>query len=116
MFMREHASGTYTAVAYFVSKAVLELPLTLLQSFIQFLIVYWLMGLDGEFIYFVLAVWLTASSSGSLAVLLGSMLPDPKQAMEAAPALFMPQILFAGFFYIKVPISSLVALVTMYAV
>lgn len=98
MFVREHAAGTYSAFSYFMSKALMELPQTFLQCLLQFIIAYWLISLRGTFIYFVLTVWITALSSSSLAILCGTLLPDPKQAMEAAPMLFMPQIMFAGFF------------------
>lgn len=98
LFVREHASGTYGAVPYFFSKAILELPLTLLQNVIGFLIVYWVVGFRGEFVYFVLSGWLISLTSASLATVAGSIIPDPKQAVGVAPILFVPQIMFAGFF------------------
>ena len=98
MFLREIASGTYGAVPYFVSKGLLELPQTFIQNLLQILIVYWLMALNGVFIYFVLTTWLTALSASSLATIAGTLFPDPKQAMQVSPVLFLPQMLFAGFF------------------
>jgi ABC-type multidrug transport system permease subunit len=104
IFIREHGSGMYGAVSYFISKGVLELPQSLLQCILQFLIVFWLMALNGNFVYFVLTAWITALSASSLATVVGAILPDPKQAMQAAPMLFTPQMLFAGFF---IPISDI---------
>jgi ABC-type multidrug transport system ATPase subunit/ABC-type multidrug transport system permease subunit len=98
MFMREHSTGTYSAPSYFVSKALLELPVTFMQILMQWLIAFWMIQFDGNFIFFVVTCWGIAVSIASLAMLLGSMLPDPKEAMETAPMLFMPQIIFAGFF------------------
>lgn len=98
MFLREHSSGTYGGAAYFISKGMVELPVSLFQHSLHFLIVYWSMHLNGEFIYFVLAVWMTALASASLASLAGVLLHDPRQAMEIAPMLFVPQTMFAGFF------------------
>lgn len=37
-------------------------------------------------------------ASTAIAVLIGSAIEDPKLAMEFLPVLFVPQILFAGFF------------------
>jgi len=39
-----------------------------------------------------------AMASTALAVLIGSAVEDPKMAIEFLPVLFVPQILFAGFF------------------
>lgn len=39
-----------------------------------------------------------AMASTALAVLIGSAIEDPKLAVEFLPVLFVPQILFAGFF------------------
>src|SRR5690349_21179424 len=41
-----------------------------------------------------------AMASTALAVLLGSSVEDPKLATELLPILFVPQMLFAGFFVI----------------
>ena len=40
----------------------------------------------------------TGLASASVAVLLGCLVTDPKQATEMMPLLLVPQILFAGFF------------------
>lgn len=98
MFMREHSTGTYAAPSYFVSKALLELPVTFLQIMLQWLIAFWMIQFDGVFIFFVITCWGIAVAIASLAMVLGSLLPDPKEAMETASLLFMPQIIFAGFF------------------
>lgn len=45
-----------------------------------------------------LQLYVLAMASTALAVLIGSAVEDPKMAMEFLPVLFVPQILFAGFF------------------
>ena len=46
----------------------------------------------------VLTMWLVGMAAASTALCVGCVAPSAKTAMEAAPALFVPQILFGGFF------------------
>jgi ABC-type multidrug transport system permease subunit len=46
LFVREYANGTYSAVAYFWSKLIMELPLSLITALITFLVCYWLEALQ----------------------------------------------------------------------
>ena len=46
LFVREYANGTYSAFAYFWSKLVMELPLSLITALITFLVCYWLEALQ----------------------------------------------------------------------
>jgi ABC-type multidrug transport system permease subunit len=98
MFMREYSTGTYSVITYSLSKLAMELPLLFVQCCVQFLIVYFMIGFQGDFIILVLGAFGTGAASSSLAVLLGCLVDDVKQATEMAPLLFVPQILFAGFF------------------
>ena len=90
--------GTYNAWTYFLSKLAMELPVTFLQMIIQYILVWNMMGMRGNFILLVLAGWGLGLASGSMAVLLGCSTPDVRSATEASPLLFVPQLLFAGFF------------------
>merc|ERR1712224_753188 len=47
MFMREYTTGTYGAVPYFLSKLAWEMPLTLLQCLVQYILAYYIVGLQG---------------------------------------------------------------------
>jgi len=98
MFMREYSTGTYTAINYFISKTFIELPLTLAQSCAQWLLCYFLCGFRGNAGYFILASWGVGAASASCATCLGCAVPDVKSVQELAPLLFVPQLLFAGFF------------------
>lgn len=77
---------------------MIELPLTLLQTIVQFLVVYYLVEMQGDWINLVLASWGLGLASCSIAVVLGCAVADVKQVTEFAPLLFVPQLLFAGFF------------------
>jgi ABC-type multidrug transport system permease subunit len=46
----------------------------------------------------VLATWGLAAAASSVAVLLGCVVNDVKTASELAPLIFIPQLLFAGFY------------------
>lgn len=55
-------------------------------------------GFQGFPVYLVLAAWGLGLASSSVAVALGCAIPDVKNVTEMGPLLFVPQILFAGFF------------------
>ena len=97
-FVREYATGSYGATAYFLSKLCTELPLTFLTSLISFFIVYWMVGFHGSFILHVLITWLIGLCASSTALLVGCIAANSNAALEVSPAIFIPQILFAGLF------------------
>lgn len=81
-----------------MSKILVELPLTFVQALVQFILVYFLVDMQGNFILLVLAAWGLGAASCSVAVAIGCSVPDVKQVSELAPLLFVPQMLFVGFF------------------
>jgi ABC-type multidrug transport system ATPase subunit len=98
LFMREYSTGTYGAMSYFLSKLFLELPLTLVQTILQYILVYYMCDFKGNFMFEVLSAWGLGAASCSVAVMLGCTLNDVRDVTEMAPLLFVPQMLFAGFF------------------
>ena len=86
------------AVAYFVSKLALELPLSLMQTIVQYIMAFFLADMQGNFILQVLVAWGLGCASASVSVMMGCVMNDVKDVTEAAPLLFVPQPLFAGFF------------------
>jgi hypothetical protein len=64
----------------------------------QVLITYFLIDFQGGFPIFWATVYSLAMASTALAVLLGCAVEDPKLGQEMLPLLFVPQMLFAGFF------------------
>ena len=89
LFLREYSTGTYSAAAYFLSKVIIELPLTFIQTIVQYILAYFLMDLQGNFIYLVLASWGLGAASCSVAVILGCSVSDVKSVSEFAPLLFV---------------------------
>jgi len=98
IFLREYATGTYGAAAYFISKSMVEIPQTFLNACIVWLVSYWMMGLNGNFLYHVLIFTLSGTAAASTALIVGCVASNPEVASQAAPAIFVPQLLFAGFF------------------
>lgn len=76
----------------------MELPLSLTTALITVLVSYWLEALQGSFILHVVAMWLLGLAAASTALCAGCIAKSAKDAVEATPAIFVPQILFGGFF------------------
>ncbi|GAB5353793.1 hypothetical protein AAMO2058_000064500 [Amorphochlora amoebiformis] len=104
VFIREYISGTYNVFPYFVSKALMEIPLALCQTLVGLLIGYYLIELQGDFIRLWMGLFLLGVVSSSVAVALGCATTNVKTAIETVPLVFVPQMLFAGFF---VPIQTI---------
>jgi ABC-type multidrug transport system ATPase subunit len=98
MFMREYSVGTYTAIVYSLSKLCTEIPILLVQCIVQMILIYFMAGLRGNYFALLGAAFGTGLASSSVAVMLGCLVPDPKQAQEMMPLVLVPQILFVGFF------------------
>lgn len=98
VFLREYSTGTYSCSAYFLSKGLVEVALAFVQNLVAYALVYPLLELQGDFISLVACAWALGIASSSVAVVLGASVPDVRAVAELAPAVFVPQILFAGFF------------------
>ncbi len=98
VFSREYVAGTYSITAYSSAKLLIDIPLALVQAILQTLIVYYIVQLQGNIGLIILTIWITSLTSSALSVFLGCLVVNSKQAIELAPIVFPPQILFAGFF------------------
>ena len=100
IFLREYSTDHYSVVAYFMARLTMECVLTACQTFVLVVISFFLIGFQSSFFIFYSATYSLAMASTALGVLLGSGVEDPKLAQEFLPLLFVPQILFAGFYVI----------------
>eukprot|EP01038_Epipyxis_sp_PR26KG_P005004 gene5004-6989_t len=98
MFLREYSTGTYDASAYFIAKLIVEIPMTFVQFIVLFLFCFYMIGWQGDYILIVLSAFGLGMASNSVACFLGCSVVDVKDVTELAPLLFVPQLLFAGFF------------------
>jgi len=98
VFLREYSTATYGLLPYFLSKTAVELVLGFLTMSVAILVPYWIMDLQGSVILHILAAFALSSVAASTALVLGCATKDVKVALELSPLIFVPQILFAGFF------------------
>jgi len=98
MFLREYSTGTYGATAYFLSKWIIEIPMALAQCLVQYILAYNLCEFQGDFMIEVLCALGNGLAASSLALVVGCAIPDVKTVTELSPLLFVPQLLFSGFF------------------
>ncbi|KAL7545612.1 hypothetical protein ACHAWF_008965 [Thalassiosira exigua] len=98
VFLREYSTNHYGTISYFVSRLAMEALITFFQILVLLLISFFMVGLQANFFYFLAIEYGLAMSSTAVAVLLGCAVEDPKMATEFLPLLFVPQLLFAGFF------------------
>jgi ABC-type multidrug transport system permease subunit len=100
VFLREYSTNHYGVIPYFMSRLTVEMVLTGTQILVQVIITYFMVGFHSNFGMFYLVVYALAMASTALAVLLGCSVEDPKLAQELLPLLFVPQMLFSGFFVV----------------
>ena len=98
VFLREYSTNHYTVLAYFVSRLGMELIITAVQVTTSSIITYFLVGFASPYPIFWSGLYLMACASTAIGVMLGCSVENPEQAVEFLPAMFMPQILFSGFF------------------
>lgn len=98
VFLREYSTNHYSVVSYFLARLTMEAFITALQMLVQCIITFFLIGFKAGFGMFYLTIYTLAMSSTALAVMLGCAIEDPKLGQEMLPLLFVPQMLFAGFF------------------
>lgn len=98
VFLREYSTNHYRVVSYFLSRLTMELFITGVQVFVMTMITYFMIGFQSQYGIFFAAVYSLAMASTALAVVLGCAVEDPKLGQEMLPILFVPQMLFAGFF------------------
>lgn len=98
VFLREYSTNHYSVVSYFLSRLTMELGVTAVQVTVSSILTYFLVGLSAQFGIFWAGLYLMACASTALGVLVGSSVSNAAVAIEFLPAVFLPQILFSGFF------------------
>ena len=106
VFLREYSTNHYSVGAYFASRFTIEATITAVQVLVQLLLSYFLIGLQASFGTMFITTYVLAMASTAMAVMLGCAVEDPKLGQEMLPILFVPQMLFAGFFVIPELIPS----------
>jgi ABC-2 type transporter len=100
VFLREYSTDHYSVFSYFLSRLSMEAFITALQILVQAVITYFLISFKSDFWIYYLNMYALAMASTAIAVLLGCSVEDPKLGQEMLPLLFVPQMLFSGFFVV----------------
>jgi len=101
VFERERSVGMYSTLAYFLSKYVMELPHNLIFPFIQANIAYFLMGLQlvvEKWVLFSILFVVLNNVGNSLGISLSCLFESLEVALQGAPLIILPLVLFSGFF------------------
>ena len=98
VFLREYQTNHYSVLAYFTSRLTMEMIISGVQVTVSSLITYFLCGFTLRYGQFWAALYIMALASTALGVFVGSSVANPATSIEFLPAVFMPQILFSGFF------------------
>eukprot|EP00529_Nitzschia_sp_RCC80_P009532 CAMPEP_0113467786 /NCGR_PEP_ID=MMETSP0014_2-20120614/15001_1 /TAXON_ID=2857 /ORGANISM="Nitzschia sp." /LENGTH=765 /DNA_ID=CAMNT_0000360119 /DNA_START=192 /DNA_END=2489 /DNA_ORIENTATION=+ /assembly_acc=CAM_ASM_000159 len=98
VFLREYSTNHYSILSYFMSRLTMEVAISAIQVTISTIITYFMVGFSLSYWQLWTAVYLMALTSNGLGVMIGSIAETASTAMELLPAVFMPQILFSGFF------------------
>lgn len=91
----------YSVSTYYTAKVMQDTPLLLVTPVLYTIIVYFGIGLTitaGQFFYFMLILTLVVFSSASFGYLLSSIFSDMETAVELAPLVLIPIMLFGGLF------------------
>jgi hypothetical protein len=101
IFIREHSTGCYSTLAYYLAKVFADIPALLVVPIVQGTISYWMVGYqsaaDRYFIFIAacIAVTLVAHALG-LSISAGA--PNLDVSMAISPILFIPLMLLGGFY------------------
>jgi ABC-type multidrug transport system ATPase subunit len=98
VLIREYSNGLYNIGMYLLSKLFVEIPLIFIQNGVLILLIYFLEAWVGNYMLSWLAVFLMGAATACTALAFGSSLKDVDKAVEIGFLLFIPQILFSGFF------------------
>eukprot|EP00545_Synedropsis_sp_CCMP1620_P006773 CAMPEP_0119029612 /NCGR_PEP_ID=MMETSP1176-20130426/40607_1 /TAXON_ID=265551 /ORGANISM="Synedropsis recta cf, Strain CCMP1620" /LENGTH=762 /DNA_ID=CAMNT_0006985961 /DNA_START=446 /DNA_END=2734 /DNA_ORIENTATION=- len=98
VFLREYSTNHYSVFSYFMSRLTMEAVVTMAQIFVLTITTYFMIDFQMDYLNYFFITYALSMASTAMAVTLGSAVDDPKLAAEMLPLLFVPQMLFAGFF------------------
>lgn len=97
-FLREYSTNHYGILAYILSRLTMEALLSFLQILLQQIIVYFMIGFQANFFHLLAITYALSMTSSAMASFMGSCVKNIKTAQELIPIIFVPQMLFSGFF------------------
>lgn len=100
VYAKEYNSGLYGVTSYYFSKIIIELPFVMILPWMFVAIIYWVVKFNPGAEHFfllggcIVCVCLLGNMWG---VFLGAAIPNPKLALQFAPLVFVPFLLFSGY-------------------
>ncbi|KAH3760906.1 ABC2 type transporter superfamily protein [Pelomyxa schiedti] len=100
VLLRESLNNMYSPAVFLQSKIITDTPLQIIFPLIFSLLVYFTCGLNlsvDKFFIFTAVMVLISNTGSSIGFLVSSIIKDAAGAMQIAPALFIPNVVFSGF-------------------
>ena len=100
IFAKEYDSGLYGIIPYYFSKLMIEVPLTAFFPTLFSCIVYYLVNFNNgveHFFTFILVTILLALVATFMGIFIGTLVPSLTIAIDIAPVIFVPFLLFSGY-------------------
>ncbi|EME27695.1 ABC transporter, ATP-binding protein [Galdieria sulphuraria] len=98
---KERASGAYRLSAYFLGKALVEIPLDLIYPFFFSVYIYWMLNLNPQasrFILFLVFVGITVFTAQSIGIFIAAVFMDFRKSQTLAAVFMLTSMLTGGFF------------------
>lgn len=89
----------YLVTPYYMTKVMIEMPVYILIPLINLLVVFFGIGVHvtaANFFIFYLSQFLIAMSASSWGYLIATLIPNSSIAVELAPIILIPIVLFGG--------------------
>lgn len=101
VFLKEASSNLYHIVPYYFSKMLVELPFLIFYPLLFSSIIYYIIGLYTPGINWLTFAGITillSFTGNSMGIMTGCLFTDAKVGVAMAPMIFVPFMLFAGFY------------------
>lgn len=102
VFLKEVNGRLYGVLAYYLGKTIPELFIQVLAPVLMGILSYFIIGLNTNSheqpLTFFLIIIVLSTTGGAFGLTLGTAVPDQKMSLTIAPLIFIPMMLFSGFY------------------
>ena len=104
IFLFQQQDGLYSTAVFYSGKILAEAPMFVITSLIWSVIFYWMCnfrpGAGHFFIYYAIIV-IVVNIAYAYGMMIVNLIPNPQIALQVFPLLFMPLMIFSGFYLNK---------------
>jgi len=104
IFLFQQQDGLYSTSAFYAGKIVAEMPMFFVTATLWSVIFYWMCNFRpgaGHFFIFWIVIVLVVNVAYSYGMLIVNLIPNQQVALQVFPVLFMPLMIFSGFYLNK---------------